>query len=169
MRIETIKKVVAGFCYATEEMEGGHLSRHINCEDGFLIDRILSERKSLATTFDCDGDEAIDLVKTACLNEDWEIPESIKEWMDDESDRDDFIFDLDFDHSIGHGFFKESWHDWNSGACQCSAITVVLKKIELADGSDIFRLQTAYPFVTAEDIERTKAQSSQANQSRLAK
>jgi hypothetical protein len=159
MRIDTIKGIIDGFCYASIEMEGGHISRHIKCEDGFLIDRILSERKELATTFDCSSDEAVELIKTACLDEEWQMPECIKEWLDDESDRDDYAFDFDFDHVIGHGFFKKGWHDWNSGVAYCSRLTVVLRKVELRDGSDTFRVYSAYPTVTEEDIERTKAQS----------
>lgn len=68
----------------------------------------------------------------------------ITDWLNDDSDGEDLVFEKTFDEVIGRGFFRAKWHNWKDGAIELRTIRVVLKKRERRNDT-IFVLGTAYP------------------------
>lgn len=147
MKQNTYERKVQTMNYATIELSGGHLDRHVGNEDGELIARITERKIDCATTFDCEVDDVISLMQQALLDADNEA--DVLEWINDYSDGDDWEVYFEFSAPIGHGFYRKNWHEWNNGAVYCSAISVILRK---NDNTDSFDVVTAYPVATEEDI-----------------
>ena len=145
MRIEEFKKLVNKLTLEDIEMNGGHvLSCHDHVTDSFLINRIINEGKKCATTFDISREEILKSIKETLLDEEFETPECILEWINDSSDGGLFIAEKEYDTVIGHGFFKAKWHEWSEGAKKCCNMVVVLRKEERTYDTT-FKIVTAYP------------------------
>ncbi len=156
MHKKEYEKVVENLTLEDIEMRKGHiLGRHFNMSDSDLIHRCIQEKKSLATTFNGSRAEILKLIQETLLDEEFETPECILEWLDDASDGGDFFAVKDFPNVIGHGFFREAWHDWKQGAVSCSSCIVVLRKVERQNDT-IFRIISSYPSVTEDDIRNFK-------------
>lgn len=153
------ERIVDELNYYDIEYSGGHLHKHLNVEDGKLIDRVLTEHKRLATTFDGNEDEVMDLIKAVLLDDSNDMPQMVLEWFNDDTDPDDFRWDIELGRVVGHGFFKEGWHDWNTGAAKCTAVTIQLrKKVSRRSGKKFLNIVTAYPLCCHDDIKRVVAE-----------
>lgn len=125
----------------------------IKMTDSDLIHRVVSTGKD-ASCFTVSRDESLLYIQEAM----YENMEDIVDWINDMSDGMDWEVYFDSDSPIGRGFYKSFYHTWNSGACDCSTIKVVLRKTYNADE---FRIVTVYPIPTEaekqECITRSKA------------
>lgn len=129
----------------------GHtVEKHFNAEEGYLISRIIDEKKPLATTFS--GINLDGLIKYVIKRLTCESGlESIYEWVNNYSKPNTFKAILDVKSQIGFGFFKASWHNWNEGPAPCHRIVVVLKKVD--DEARGFVVSSIYPTVNQMDMD----------------
>lgn len=130
--------------YEIKEM-GCHIDRHLNMSDSDLIHRLVTEKNKDgqplegATVFDIPQEELLEYIKKALL----EFEEELNDWLNDDSDGEDYAPYLDCGKHIGHGYFKSRQHNWNSGAWECSQIVVVLRKEERKYDTT-FTIKTCY-------------------------
>lgn len=154
MRKEEFKKIVNALTIESIEMEGGHvIAKHDKLTDSDLIDRCARCKKDLATTFECSRVQILKMIQETLLDDEFETPECILEWLDDDSDGGLFIAEKDYEESVGRGFFRAAWHNWEKGAVTCHRVSVILKKVERKNDYT-FKIITAYPTVTEEDIKK---------------
>lgn len=152
MRKEEYIKIVESLTLESIEMDGGHiLAKHLEKSDSDLIHRCSKANKKLATSFTVSREKTLALIKEALLDEEFETPECVLEWLDDDSDGGDFYAIKEFNSIIGKGFFRAAWHEWENGPAACHSINVVLRKVERKRDTT-FKIITAYPTVTQEDV-----------------
>lgn len=156
MRKEEYIRLVNNLTLESIEMNGGHiLAKHLDQTDRNLIYRCTKDNKKLATSFLFSKEEVLEMIKDALLDEEYMTPESIIEWLDDDSDGGDFYAVKEYDHVVGKGYFRAAWHAWDKGPAMCHSINVVLRKVE-RKADTTFKIVTAYPCVTENDVIATK-------------
>ncbi len=146
---EEYNKIVNEMTLTSLQAEGAHISEyHFELTDEQLKRRCKSLRGEDsvrgATVFDISQQEAIEHIKEVFLDEDFDNPGCVLEWLDDASDGGDFILFKTFNTPVGHGYYRASWHEWKDGPKQCYEIIIVLKKVERRYDT-IFQVVTAYP------------------------
>ena len=85
------------------------------------------------------------------LNEDLEW---ICDWLNDDSDGENYEIWIDADHPIGRVFNKYT-HDWKDGAIPASRLVVGLRKDE-SHAQTWFKFCSVYVEATKEDVEAFK-------------
>lgn len=125
---------------------------HLDKEDGYLIDRIISERKKIATTFSpkFGEKEILNMIKF-CL-----LKDNTLEYLEKLSvecrkygvtDARPLVFNSST--VIGSGYFREKWHNWNDdGAVSCSQLRVFI----YFDVNGYLNIKSAYPSVNNRDM-----------------
>lgn len=149
MKKDTILKRVN----ALNKYDLGHaLKSHFDEENGYLIHRVVDERKNLATTFVGLKPETITNAVIGKLSSD-EVLDSIYEWVNDYHLGGGATLKLcfNFKNEIGKGFFKAPWHNWNEGPAPCHKMAVVLKKTD--DEALGFVIASVYPTVNQVDMD----------------
>ena len=144
MRISEYKRIVDNLTMADIEIGmRGHVSRHFGAADADLIERIKEEGVRAASTFDITSDEVLSLIKDVMLDETYQYPEMVIDWLGDEADGDNLILYKDYGRKIGHGFFDFKWHNWAKGAMDCTELDIVMKKVQRRY-DDIFAIVTVF-------------------------
>jgi hypothetical protein len=146
---EEYKKIIKNMDMSSLDLEGAHIKTlHCGLNDEQLKQRCknISKDENIigATVFDINEDEILKCIQEAFLDEEYQTPECILEWLDDESDGFYYIVTKIFNHPIGHGYYKVKWHDWSKGPIMCNEITIVLSKVERKYDTT-FHVVTAYP------------------------
>lgn len=153
MRKNEFVKIVNDITLETMEIMGGHtLFKHFNQTHSDLINRCVKEKKA-ATVFTLSKDEVLNLIKETLLDEEFEEPECIIEWLNDNADGGDYVAIKNFDEIIGEGFYREKWHEWENGSVECRSINIVLRKVERKTDTT-FKIITVYPSITEDDVEK---------------
>jgi hypothetical protein len=149
MRINEIKSKITGL---TVDQTGHAVEKHTVMTDRELLERIMFEKLQVSSAFH-DAEDVLELIKQVLLDEEYETPECIEEWLSDPSDGGLFVALKNFHRPVGRGYFREQWHEWSEGAVDCSEIEVVLEKIETVHDTT-FKVVTAYPVATETDIQK---------------
>lgn len=121
---------------------GGHIFMHKGMSDSLLIRRLKDEKKFGSSCFDVSEKEVIEIVKKALLDED--NMSDVLDWLNDDSDGENWVVEIENKTPIGHGFFRARWHDWSKGAVPCRTVAVVLAKV-CRQYDTTFKIVTAYP------------------------
>lgn len=146
VRIEDVTKKINTLSVETAEAEGAHiLKMHARLDETQLI-RHAKETYEGASTFQCSNEKITMYIrKTLADYADW-----ICDWLNDDSDGEPLECALEMDETVGIGYYRENWHEWNTGAVKSSGIRVVIKKVERKYDTT-FSIITAYPYATEAD------------------
>lgn len=140
MKKDSYIRKISKLCLETEEVKGGHsLFAHTKHSDKELIDRATRLTLKTATQFTIKRDEILAWCQEALLDEEYQVPECVLEWLDDFSDGDDFLTTYSTGNIIGYGY---KIINGRTIRIECTAIQIVLRKND--DGTD-FYLVTTYP------------------------
>ena len=75
---------------------------------------------------------------------------------------------MNLQESIGRGFFKECWHEWNAGAATCHGIVLMLSKVERRNDT-IFRISSCYPTYNHVDKQELIKKTAEYKKQQMAK
>lgn len=140
MKKDSYIQKISKLCLETEEAKGGHsLFAHTNHSNEELIERAHHLVLKTATQFTITREEILAWCQEALLDEEYQVPECVIEWLDDFSDGDDFLTTYSTENIIGYGF---KIINNRVKRIDCTAIQLVLRKND--DGTD-FYLVTAFP------------------------
>lgn len=144
-----MKETVLKRLGALDKYNMGDFLKHIDEEDGYLIDRVLTEHKKLATTFrGIEEGKLINFILKCLTRED--VVSAVFQWLNDYSQGNIATFSFNCSTVLGYGFFKEAWHNWNEGAVPCHKLTICLKRTD--DEARGFVVASVYPSVNAVDM-----------------
>ena len=146
---ETVLKRVNGL----DQYALGHaLKSHFDEENGYLIHRVVDERKKLATTFVGLKPETVTNAVIKKLSSE-KVIDAIYNWVNDYHvvGGDTFKLCFNFKNEIGKGYFKDAWHNWEEGSAPCHQMAIVLKKTD--DEALGFVVASVYPTVNQVDMD----------------
>lgn len=147
MHKEEFQKIVRNLCLETIDAEGGHIYIHKNKDDSELMKRAKAESIFGASSFTCDAETLVECIRKALYN----YEADLLDWLQDNSDGDDYSAECLFEEPIGKGYYNAKWHEWSKGAVQCKRIVVVLRKVERTYDTT-FSIVTAYCEPSEEDM-----------------
>lgn len=146
LRAEEIRKEARGLTY--EEIlvshRAYHLDRHVGKTDSELQARLKEEDVFASSGFYGDGAEVAEMISDAILDEEFQTPECIAEWLEDYAEEDEMVVIKTYDRAIGRSFRRSRKHDWSNGGIECDTIAVILQKVERKYDFG-WKVKTAYP------------------------
>jgi hypothetical protein len=134
-----------------------HSGFGVTLTDSDLIHRVAKLGKEIASAFlpEFSSEDILQMVKETLLDEEYQTPECIAEWLDDYSDGEAFVVTKQFPYQTGYCYYGKGWHNWNDGAIPCDQVEVVLRKVERKNDT-IFQILTTYPNCSYETVEEWK-------------
>ena len=146
LRLNEVRRDASAISWATlcYVHRANHISNHINMTDQELIDRLLDEDITGSSSFYGDKDEVALIIRDTLLDEEYESPLQIAEWLEDYSSDDEIVMLKTYNYPIGKTFLRSQNHDWSKGAMDCYTAVVVLQKISRKEDFG-WRVKTAYP------------------------